>query len=195
MKLVENITDEKLKEISDLIGDAFVTNELFHEFGTIQERRDLVKKYMDIYVKCVYESKALYVSDDDKAYIGMAYSDEKAIIPQLKMMVKMLFLIPLKYNIRFLKHVSQISDSNKKYTKSTYLEILMVCVKKECQGEGRAKELVEFAKQKALDRNVPLLFDTDMKDYAEMYQHLGCELYNTTTASNGVTRYNLVWNG
>ncbi len=57
------------------------------------------------------------------------------------------------------------------------------------------KELVEFAKQKPVNRNVPLLFDTDMKDYAEMYQHLGCELYNTTTASNGVIRFNLVWNG
>ena len=55
MKLVENISEEKLKEISNLIGEAFVTNELFHEFGTLEERKALVMKYMDIYVRCVYE--------------------------------------------------------------------------------------------------------------------------------------------
>ena len=42
-------------------------------------------------------------------------------------------------------------------------------------------------------RNVPLLFDTDMKDYSDMYQHFGCELYHKKTATNNVTRYNLVW--
>ena len=152
-------------------------------------------KYMDIYVKCVYESKALYSTDDEKAYIGLAYSDCKPIIPQLKMLVKLIFTIPYKINKKFLKHISQISEGNKKYTKLTYLEILMVCVKKECQGQGRARELVEFAKQKALERDVPMLFDTDMKEYASIYQHLGCKLYNTITADNGVTRYNLVWIG
>lgn len=195
MKLVENISKQKLKEISNLIGEAFVTNELFHEFGTVEERKDLVMKYMDIYVKCVYESKSLYSSDDENAYIGLAYSDCKPMIPQLKMLVKLIFAIPYKINKKFLKHISQISDGNKKYTKLTHLEILMVCVKKECQGQGRARELVEFAKQKALERDVPLLFDTDMEEYADIYQHFGCKLYNETTADNGVTRYNLVWMG
>ena len=32
-----------------------------------------------------------------------------------------------------------------------------------------------------------------VKQYAQIYQHYGCELYNQTLASNGVTRYNLVW--
>ena len=32
-----------------------------------------------------------------------------------------------------------------------------------------------------------------MKDYADMYQHFGCELYNTVTADNGVTRYSLCY--
>ena len=40
---------------------------------------------------------------------------------------------------------------------------------------------------------IMLLFDTDMKEYAEMYKHFGCELYNTVTADNGVTRYSLCY--
>lgn len=195
MKLVENITKDELKEISQLIGEAFVTNDLFYEFGDVRERRNLVLKYMEVYVKCVYASKALYKSEDGNGFIGLSYSDEKHFFPQLIMMIKLIQIIPFKVMKRFLKHVKEIADGNKQYTRSTYLEILMVCVKKECQGQGKAKELVDFAKKKALSRNVPLLFDTDMEAYAKMYQHLGCKLYNTKTALNGVTRYNLVWKG
>lgn len=69
----------------------------------------------------------------------------------------------------------------------------MVAVDKNAQGKGYATKLVSFAKQMAKRQNVLLPADTDMKNYAEMYKHLGFELYNTKTASNGVTRHNLVW--
>ena len=68
----------------------------------------------------------------------------------------------------------------------------MVCVDKEHQGQGIATELVNFVKKMSDDKDIPLLFDTDMKEYAEIYQHLGCRLYNQVTADNSVTRYSLV---
>ena len=58
---------------------------------------------------------------------------------------------------------------------------------------GIASELISFAEAKADELGVPLLFDTDMKEYADMYRHFGCELYNTVTADNGVTRYSLCY--
>lgn len=69
----------------------------------------------------------------------------------------------------------------------------MICVSKQAQGKGKARELIDFAKEMAKSRNVPLLFNTDMKEYSDMYQHFGCKLYHKKTASNNVTRYNLVW--
>ena len=68
-----------------------------------------------------------------------------------------------------------------------------MCVDKEYQGKGYARHLVEAAKKYAEEESVPLLFDTDMERYAQIYQHYGCELYNQTLASNCITRYNLVW--
>ena len=94
---------------------------------------------------------------------------------------------------RFMKHVKEISKGNLQYSKNTYLEVLMVCVKKEFQGKGKTRELVTYAKEMANTRDVPLLFDTDMEAYAKIYRHYGCKLYNTISASNGVVRYNLVW--
>lgn len=64
VKLCENISKNELGEIKRMIGEAFVSNELFHEFGDINTRRELVLKYMDIYLDYVYESRALYATDD-----------------------------------------------------------------------------------------------------------------------------------
>ena len=47
--LVEKVSKTELDEVKRMIGEAFVTNELFHEFGDIDSRRALVMKYMDMY--------------------------------------------------------------------------------------------------------------------------------------------------
>ena len=193
MKLIENISEKKLNTIRHIIGEAFVTNELFHEFGSIEERRPLVMDYMSAYVDYVYESKALYSTNDGMGYIGLLYSKEAHVIPQIKMLCRLFIRLPFRKIQRLLGHIRQIADGNKRYASTPHIDVLMVAVNKEAQGKGYATKLIGFAKQTAKNKNVPLLVDTDMKNYAEMYQHLGFELYNNITASNGVTRYNLIW--
>lgn len=193
MEKVENISKEELQMIKELVGEAFVTNELFHEFGNLEERKELVMKYMDAYVQCVYESGFLYRTEDGQGYIGLSRSGKEPFFPKLKMLLKMIRRIPIKTMKKYLNHIKQISNANAKYAKHPHIDVLMVCVKRESQGKGIAGKLVEYAQEMAKEYNMPLLFDTDMKEYAQMYQHLGCQLYNEVTAENGVTRYNLVW--
>ena len=193
MKKIEKISPEELKQIKEIVGEAFVSNELFHEFGCVSERKDLVRVYMDAYVECVYESGQLYGTEDGQGYIGLGFSQGAPLFPKLKMLFCMVRRIPWKTMKKFMKHVRQIAGANEKYDKLPHIDILMVCVKKESQGKGIARQLVEYAQKMAGDMDVPLLFDTDMPEYAQMYQHLGCVLYNQVTAENGVTRYNLVW--
>lgn len=193
MQLLENISKQELNQIKKTIGEAFISNELFHEFGDIQERKELVMKYIGLCVDSAYRSKALYATDNREAFIGLAYSDEEPLLPRIQLMFGILTAIPFPIMKKFLHHIKQISDSNKKYTAEPHVEILMVCVSPEYQGKGYVKQLVEFAKEKAAERRIPLLFDTDMERYAKIYQHYGCELYNQKTADNGVTRYSLVW--
>lgn len=85
----------------------------------------------------------------------------------------------------------QVLPSRKQYATKRHLNALFVCVDKDHQGKGVGASLVVFAEQQADSLGIPLLFDTDMPAYAELYQRLGCELYNTVTADNGVTRYSL----
>ncbi len=192
--LLEEVSAKQLAEIKTMIGEAFVTNELFHEFGDIDSRRELVLKYMDIYTDYVYQSKALYITEDHKGVIGLLHSRKAPVAPQLKMLVRLLRVIPFRVLKKYMAHVKQIADSNKQYASKPHIDTLFVCVDKNCQGKGYARHLVEFAMKYAKEENVPLLFDTDMHQYAQIYQHYGCELYNQTTASNGITRFNLVWN-
>ena len=193
MKLVKNISEAELNTIKHIIGEAFITNELFYEFGSIEERRQLVMKYMTAYVDFVYESKALYSTNNGMGYIGLQYSKAAAVIPQIKMLCRLFIRLPFSKIKRLLGHIRQIADGNKKYASKPHIEVLMAAVNKDAQGKGYAKKLIDFAKQMAKKKNVPLLVDTDMRNYAEMYQHLGFNLYNTKTASNGVTRYSLLW--
>ena len=190
---VENLTDEKLDEIKRLIGEAFVPNELFHNWGSESERRDDVLKYMSMYVDYVYKAGELYTNEDMTGFIGIEDSGRKPVVPQIVMLNRMMTGFSHSKKKSFIQYVKQVSRSNKKYAKKRHLEVLMVCVDKDHQGQGVATELVQYAKKMADTLDLPLIFDTDMKKYAEMYMHMGCKLYNMIPADNGVTRYSLCY--
>ena len=190
---VENLTSTQLEHIRQVVGEAFVSNELFHNWGTEEERRDDVLKYMGIYVDYVYRAGELYANENMTGFIGLEDSGHKPVWPQLRMLFNLLLKIRLSKVKRLLDFAKQISGSNDRFAKQRHFDALMVCVDKDQQGKGIASELVRFAKEKADMAAIPLLFDTDMKVYAEMYQHFGCELYNSVTVDNGVTRYSLCY--
>jgi GNAT superfamily N-acetyltransferase len=192
---VENLSNDQLDKIRVMVGEAFVSNELFHNWGNEDERREDVMKYMSFYVDYVYQAGELYANEDMTGFIGLEDSCNKPVWPQIKMLFKMLTKIKYSRVKSLLSFVNQISKSNEKYAKKRHLDTLMVCVDKNHQGKGIASELIRFAKEMSDKEEIPLLFDTDMKSYAEMYQHFGCNLYNTVTADNGVTRYCLVYRG
>ena len=164
--LIDNVSKSELAEIKKMIGEAFITNELFHEFGDINDRKELVIKYMDIYTDYVYESKALYGTENHKGIVGFIHSKKASVYPQLKMLIRLLKVIPFKTLKKYMSHIKQITGSNKQYATKPHIDILFVCVDKEYQGKGYARHLVEAAKKYAEEESVPLLFDTDMERYA-----------------------------
>ena len=190
---VKNISKEELMRIEKLIGEAFVTNELFHNWGTIEERRSAVLAYMKIYVEYVYRAGELYGNETLTGFIGIEDTRKPAIAAKMIMLFKLICRLPLSKLKSLMHFAKQIRSSNAEYAKKPHLDILMVCVERKQQGQGIATELVEFAKKMSEDKGIPLLFDTDMKEYAKIYQHLGCRLYKQVTADNNVTRYSLVY--
>ncbi len=192
---IDKLSAEELERVRQIISEAFVSNELFHNWGTPKERREDVLKYMRIYVDFVYEAKELYGNEDLTAFIGLEDSADARIWPRLKMIFRLFRQLGYSRIRSFMAYAKQIEGSNREYASERHLDVLMVCVRKDRQGQGLAKELVRFAEDMADEKGIALLFDTDMKDYADLYEHLGCTLYNTVTADNGVTRYSLVYEG
>ena len=129
--LIDNVSKSELAEIKKMIGEAFITNELFHEFGDINDRKELVMKYMDVYTDYVYESKALYGTENHKGIVGFVHSKKAPLYPQLKILIRLLKVIPYKTLKKYMSHVKQIADSNKQYATKPHIDILFVCVDKE----------------------------------------------------------------
>ena len=160
---VENLSNDQLNKIRVMVGEAFVSNELFHNWGNEDERREDVMKYMSFYVDYVYQAGELYANEDMTGFIGLEDSGNKPVWPQIKMLFKMLTQIKYSKIKSFLNFVNQISKANEKYVKKRHIDTLMVCVDKKQQGKGVASELITFAKDMADKEEIPLLFDTDMK--------------------------------
>ena len=189
IKKLQNITPEQLNNISNIIGEAFVTNEMFRNWGTLEERHDDVITYMSIYVDYVYHAGELYSNEDMTGFIGLEDTARKPILLRIKMIIKMLIRLRFSRIRSLMNFVKQIDKADNLFVNKRHIDTLMVCVKKDHQGKGIASELVNYAKRKAKINGIPLLFHTDMSSYAKMYEHLGCRLYNKVTADNGVTRY------
>ena len=189
----QNLTKEQLDMIRRQVGEAFVSNELFHNWGTAEERRADVLKYMSIYVDYVYKAGELYINDDMTGCIGLEDSAHAPKFLLLLMLLKMLTRIKYSRIKSLLQYANQLSGANGQYARQRHIDALMVCVNKQHQGKGIATELVAYARRMSDEMHLPLLFDTDMKEYAAMYEHLGCKLYNTIAADNGVTRYSLCY--
>ena len=191
---LKNITPKQLNNISNIIGEAFVSNEMFRNWGAIEERHDDVITYMSIYVDYVYHAGELYSNEDMTGFIGLEDTARKPILLRLKMLFRMIRRLRFSRIRSLISFVKQIDKADNLFVNKRHIDTLMVCVKKDHQGQGIATELVDFAKRKAKINKIPLLFHTDMPSYAEMYKHLGCRLYNEVTADNGVTRYCLCYN-
>lgn len=193
IRKAEHLSPAELARIKQTVGEAFVSNELFHNWGAEAERRDDVLRYMSVYVDYVYRAGELYANEDLTALIGLEDSAHAPVLPRIKMILKLIAALPFQRVKRLLHFARQVSGSNARYAGQRHLDALMVCVDPAQQGKGLASELIRFAKEQADRLGVPLLFDTDLEGYARMYQHLGCTLYNTVTADNGVTRYSLCY--
>lgn len=193
IRKVGQLPEAQMDRIRRVVGEAFVSNELFHNWGSEEERRDDVVTYMAIYVDYVWRAGELYANEDMTGFIGLEDSSHAPVLARIRMILTMMRKIDRARVRSLLGFAKQISGSSKAYAKKRHLDALFVCVEKEHQGRGLAGELIRYAMDRADRAGIPLLFDTDMKEYAEMYRHFGCRLYNSVTADNGVTRYSLCY--
>ena len=68
----------------------------------------------------------------------------------------------------------------------------MLVVRKEFQGQGYMRRMMDFAYTLAEERNIPVILDTDDMDKASRYVHLGMKLDRVRSCGERFHMYDLI---
>ena len=79
-------------------------------------------------------------------------------------------------------------------SKKQFVQIELLAIKKEYQGKGLMRPLVETAFEVARKGILPVIVSTDAKIKKDKYEHIGMELVNTRTQGEKSFMYDLVRN-
>lgn len=199
---VKSLSTEQIDEIARAIGDSFYD----HDYGEKEKGiakyitdREMMTQYMKVFVVAGMKSGTLYAtSERGEGYImlmGSKWEKMKfgAAIGMLKDMIKALG--GFKKSLEFLNTIKKggvALDDKLKKEKKNYLQVVMLVVRKEYQGQGYMRQLMEFAYEKADTYGVPCILDTDAKNKLDKYCHLGMEHVATRKVAADCYLYDLM---
>lgn len=193
MHLVVKPEAARLAEIKRIAGESFVGDDLFLEIGSLESRRPAVMDYMSHYVDYALAYKMLYANEEGNGFVALKRSWKSKAFADARLLRRLDRCMPEEPYRRMQEFTREIATPEHPYGGARHVSMLMLCVDAGARGHGLGRALVEFSQEFARKEGVPLLIDTDMPGNCALYQHLGCTLYRTKTARNGVTRHNLVW--
>ncbi len=202
MKKLTGLRKEEVKEISKQIADAFYDykyNEA--DLGLVKyiKSREDMFTYMNAITQAAYNSGLLYTtSDRHEGYlmlsgegtgsvrffdgIKMIMAEKKALggFSNMKLFIKACFAEGSTIEARMRK------------AKRKYIRIEMLVVRPEFQGQGHMRSILEDVYKLAEKSGVPVILDTDDKDKAARYEHLGMKLDRIRNCGEKFHMYDLI---
>ena len=205
MKKLTGLNKEEVTAISKQIADAFYDYKYNDEdlglIKYIKSREDMFV-YMNAITQAAYNSGLLYTtSDKHEGYlmlsgegagrvkffdgIKMIMAEKKALggFSNMKSFIKACFAEGNTIETRMNK------------AKRKYIRIEMLVVRPEFQGQGYMRKILEDVYRVADKRKVPVILDTDDKDKAMRYQHLGMKLDRVRNCGERFHMYDLIREG
>ncbi|MCR5544499.1 MAG: GNAT family N-acetyltransferase [Eubacterium sp.] len=202
MKKLTGLNKEDVTAISRQIADAFYDYKYNAEdlglVKYIKSRKDMFV-YMNAITQAAYNSGLLYTtSDRHEGYlmlsgegagrvrfldgIKMIMAEKKALggFSNMKSFIKACFAEGNTIETRMNK------------AKRKYIRIEMLVVRPEFQGQGYMRKILEDVYRVADKRKVPVILDTDDKDKAMRYQHLGMKLDRVRNCGERFHMYDLI---
>lgn len=199
---VKNLSEEQLDEIGRAIGDSFFE----HDYGDretglvkyITDRETMFRYMRAIFVAGVKCGTVYTTSERGEGYIMLAGSkcEKMKLGPAIVMLRDMIKALGGFHNaVQFMKEIKvggiPIDDKLKK-EKKDFLKVEMLVVRKEYQGQGYMRKLLEIAYQKADAYGVPCVLDTDAKNKLDKYCHLGMKHVATRKLAEDCYLYDLM---
>ncbi len=199
---LKDLTKEQIAEIGRAIGNSFYD----HDYGEnekglakyINDREQMIK-YMTVFVVAGVKSGTLYAaSERGEGYVLLMESKFEKM--KISASIGMLFglidaLEGIRKSLEFFKIMQKGGiplDDKLKKEKKDYIQIVMLVVRKEYQGQGYMRKLMEFAYEKADAHGVPCILDTDAQNKLDKYCHLGMKHVGTRKVDDDCYLYDLM---
>ena len=202
---VTNLSENEIEQICREIGDSFYDHAYGRkkdgttEYGLrkLLDSREKMYQHMKACFLAGYESGCLYsTSSRGEGYILVTCKGQdlsfKSGIRMIRAIVKNLG--GLRGGIQFVRRIAKggttYEDTLKK-KKIPYMNLAMLVVRKEYQGQGYMRQLMEMVYEIADEKNLAVILETDAENKVERYEHLGMKLVKTRDLGEGVFLYDL----
>jgi len=193
------LTDVEMKEFAEVFAYYDYGNE---EIGMVPyypgypDRSSLVN-YLVAMIKTANEYDGIYATSENKEGI-LILTDTTHPYPgtaMFKMLWRMARALGFKNFSDIIKKFQAGGASLEKTyrdSKKQFVQIELLSVKKEYQGKGFMRSLVETAFEVAKQGNLPVIVSTDAKLKKDKYEHIGMKHINTRTLGEKSFMYDLV---
>ena len=200
---LQELSSKQVHEISGQIADAFYDykyNEM--DIGLIKfiHSREAMFIYINAIVQAAYKNGVLYAtSDRQEGYLmlsGEGAGGKIGFVDGMKMIAAEKKALGGFGNMkRFIKACFSDGgtiETRMRKEKRAFLRIEMLVVRKEYQGQGYMRQMMEYAYGIAEKHHVPVILDTDDKDKAARYEHLGMKLDRIRNCGAQFHMYDLI---
>ena len=200
---LQGLSGETVQEIASQTADAFYDYRYNDEdIGLIKyiSSREAMFIYINAIVQAAYKAGVLYTtSDRNEGYLmlsGEGAGGKIGFIDGLKMIAAEKRALGGFSNMkRFISACfcdGGTIETRMRKEKRKFLRIEMLIVRKEYQGQGYMRQMMEYAYRIAESHQVPVILDTDDKDKAARYEHLGMKLERVRNCGDRFHMYDLI---
>ena len=200
---LQGLDEDQIREISQQIADAFYDYKYNEEdIGLIRfiPTREDMFTYIHAIVRAAYRSGVLYTTSKRReGYLmlsGEGAGGAIGFVDGIKM------IAAEKKALGGFQNMKQFIDAcfsdggtietRMRKEKRKFLRIEMLVVRKEFQGQGYMRRMMDFAYALAEERRIPVILDTDDRDKASRYEHLGMKLDRVRSCGERFHMYDLI---
>lgn len=193
MKCLKDLSNEHLKEISSAFAKSFL-----NQSGSLSScmKEDEAALYFEMTLYEYMRIGALYtLSDNEEGYI--VYHRKNKGLPWYRDLY-LTFRYFKNIKVETMQKMIMIRRGWTDYTLAhtntkDYIDVALVAVRKEYQGQGYLRKLLQEPFETAQKEMIPVILDTDAEHKALRYEHIGMEIEYDEILPSGLHLYRMIY--
>lgn len=197
----------KQRKITDAEATEFAEVFAYYDYGTEEDGmvmyypgypdRTKLVNYLKAMINAANSCGAIYTTGDKNEGIIILTNTKhpypsKAVFKMMIGMVKALGFGGFRDVMKKFQAGGMSLENKYRKAKKDFVQIELLAIKKEYQGKGFMRPLVETAFEVAEKEKLPVILSTDAKLKKDKYEHLGMTLVNTRQLAEKSFMYDMV---